>query len=384
VIFEEAYTNMPGVVVSRQSTELEVSYYVYGGTNGGTYAFTLLNGSRLEQVSGGTLPVTGHVAAAESRTITARYRGRLPSASENDVEAVATFVEDVTARTLPAARDQMTAVKVELDAVYVASGNPDQHRHVYGVGERIQLRHEPSDATVEWTVRGGDYHSEIVEDAGCDGLLRLHFLGGSTTILGVSHEDADYTSKIDLVEPEGVVCRHQAWDGTCAPVGQAGGFGMNLELYIVPTNVSFQGIDVSEIPCNTIIPPTGYYSLTNFNGVLSHCLAAGAGPWHHVKPGNYWCVDNAGSGIRRPVWTDGTMTWNIPIQWYQRLEDSSSWSVGTVHAAGRLIGGAEDAYQQVFDINADGTVRVTKHQHWIDRTTNAVIRLDGSIIHQGD
>ena len=45
VIFEEAYTNMPDVVVPRRSTDVEVSYYVNGGTNGGTYAFTLVNGA---------------------------------------------------------------------------------------------------------------------------------------------------------------------------------------------------------------------------------------------------------------------------------------------------------------------------------------------------
>jgi hypothetical protein len=55
-----------------------------------------------------------------------------------------------------------------------------------------------------------------------------------------------------------------------------------------------------------------------------------------------------------------------------------------VHSDGRLIGGSENAYQQVFEITESGTVKVAKHQHWIERTTNDVIRLDGVTVHDGN
>ena len=81
--------------------------------------------------------------------------------------------------------------------------------------------------------------------------------------------------------------------------------------------------------------------------------------------------------------SDGQLQWNIPIQWYQRLEASGSWPRGFIHADGRLIGGAEDAYLQEFNMTSEGTVKVTKHEHWVDRTTNDVIRLDGIVVHTG-
>ena len=159
---------------------------------------------------------------------------------------------------------------------------------------------------------------------------------------------------------------------------------MRLSLYISPMYVSFQGIDVSEIPCETVLQPTGYYATTNFDGVLVHNFDAEAGYWHHVSAGNYWCIDDAKSNVRRQVWSNGTMTWNVPVQWYQRLDATESWTRGSVHSDGRLIGGSESAYQQVFEITESGTVKVTKHQHWIERTTNDVIRLDGVTVHDGD
>ena len=43
---------------------------------------------------------------------------------------------------------------------------------------------------------------------------------------------------------------------------------MQLWLYIDPLDVSFQGIDISEIPCTTVLKPEGYYATTNFDGVV--------------------------------------------------------------------------------------------------------------------
>ena len=158
---------------------------------------------------------------------------------------------------------------------------------------------------------------------------------------------------------------------------------MNLTLYIGPMDVSFQGIDVSEIPCASIVTPVGYYATTNFTGVLSHTADAGAGLWHHIKEGNRWGIDNAASNIRTPPWSEGRMTWKIPVQWYKRLDSPTSWPERTVHPDGKLIGGSESAYLQVFEITADGTIKISKHGHWIDRTTEDVIRLDGKKVHGG-
>jgi len=303
VIFEEAYTNMPGVVVPRQSTEVEVSYYVYGGTNGGTYAFTLLNGSRLELVSGDTLPVTGHVAAAESRTITARYRGRLPSASENDVEAVATFVEDVTARTLPAARDQMTAVKVALVAQSDYPAN--KSRHVFGPLELFDVQTLPS--------------CYALVDEGAPGSA-----GDSTIHLGVG--DVDYSIEISVIYPSNAVSGEfvrtmtdsdwtsQSVTPLCAGVV---GAGFVAKWRLQPTYVSFANLEVVE----------GYAPMENKGGcfldeisyppsLYEHNVGAGAERIVNVSADNQiGNLDFVGVQLGVPPATNGWFSLVIPLRW---------------------------------------------------------------------
>ena len=77
------------------------------------------------------------------------------------------------------------------------------------------------------------------------------------------------------------------------------------------------------------------------------------------------------------------MTWKIPIQWFERLESSLSWLDGMVFSDGKLVGGSEVAYLQVFNMTECGTARVSKHGHWASRTTNDMIRLDGRVVHEG-
>lgn len=74
VIFEDAYTNMPEEVVGKQSTgTVEAEFYVYGGTNGGMYAFSIVNSNKLKRVGGSYLPRRGHVAVGESFRIKVEY-----------------------------------------------------------------------------------------------------------------------------------------------------------------------------------------------------------------------------------------------------------------------------------------------------------------------
>ena len=135
VVFEDEYENEPGVTVPRRSTNTGVEFYVYGGTNGGTYAFTFVNGAKLIQIDGGTLPVTGHVAAAESVAVMARFEGRAASGGEGDIVAKAEFTEDETGRTLTDATSALTAVKVEVEPAESISGC--QYRHKMGVCDKF-------------------------------------------------------------------------------------------------------------------------------------------------------------------------------------------------------------------------------------------------------
>ena len=383
VIFEDGYENTPGSWVARRSTRVTLTCAVHGGMKGGTATFACTN---LEKLDGGVLPPTVVVPAGRCITYEIGYSGRLPSGGADDIVVRGTFVENnAEPGTAPlTSESKLTSVRVELEAVYVAPENASQSRHVYGVGEKVKLMHSPQSVGLTWGKIPDDIWSDLESGNGCDNVLKLHYLGGTITGVVATFNGVDYQPSISVCEPQEVVCRRWEWDGECSPKGSAGGFGMKLWLYIGPMHVSFQGIDVAEIPCNTIIPPTGYYATTNFNGVLSHTIAAGAGYWHHVATSNYWCRDDAKSNLRRPKWSAGRMIWNIPIQWYQRLESSESWTLGTIHSDGRLIGGAEDVYTQTFEMFDDGTITVSKHTHWIERTTNDVIRIDGATTHNGE
>ena len=384
VIFEDGYWNTPTNWVERQSTQTELHCVAHGGPNGGHVRFEILGEDKLERVSGHVLPVEQDVGPGKKIDFTIVYKGRLPSTAAEDIIVTTTFTENVPDATQEQDEEKLTSVKVELEAVYVAPANTNQNRHVYGVGEKVKLRHFPVGARLSWSLGADDFFSDLLDGDGCDNILQLHFLGGTISDVVASCYGESYHPPISVMEPQAIVCNQQVWNNECRPKGQAGGFGMRLWLYIGPMNVSFQGIDVSEIPCETVLQPSGYYATTNFDGVLVHNLDAGAGYWHHVSVGNYWCMDDAGSNDRRQVWSNGTMTWNIPIQWYQRLDATESWARGSVHSDGRLIGGSENAYQQVFEITESGTVKVAKHQHWIERTTNDVIRLDGVTVHDGN
>lgn len=137
IIFEDAYENEPGVTVPRSSTDTEVEFYVYGGTNGGTYAFSIVNGGKLNRIGGGRLPKTGSIAAGKSFTYKVRYEAMEASGSEDDIIAKAEFMEFGTGQRLSDETATLTAVKVGLVVVANAPTNECEHRHTYGVRELV-------------------------------------------------------------------------------------------------------------------------------------------------------------------------------------------------------------------------------------------------------
>lgn len=80
-------------------TDAEVEFYVYGGTNGGTYAFSIVNGDKLRHVGGDRLSEVA-VAAGQTITVRARYEAVSASGSEGDIVAKAEFTEAETHRHL--------------------------------------------------------------------------------------------------------------------------------------------------------------------------------------------------------------------------------------------------------------------------------------------
>ena len=383
VIFEDGYWNKPGEWVGRHSTTSTLHCIVHGGPNGGRVRFEVENAARLSPLAGPSLPFEQDVSPGNRIEFSVVYEGASPSAAEDDVVAIATYTEDADGAETVSMSNSLTSVRVELEADYVAPENPSQYRHIYGVGERIKCRHQPTSVSVIWRVASYSAENVISDDSGCDKEITFAHLAVNKPIVEVECCNAEYLPQFVLIEPTDVVAYSAFWNGMCLPRARAGGFGMKMNLYVYPMYVSFQGIDMVEVPCNDVVPPIGYYASTNFNGYLSHCSDAGAGWWHHVKPGNYWTEDEACSGERHMPWSNGNLVWNVPIAWNYRFDDVLSWPRNHYSSTCKRIG-ADSTFQQIYGIDCTGSVAIEKFDHVCERNTNDVVAVDYVIVHEGD
>ena len=383
VIFENAYENQPGQWTPKNSTRTRLNIVANGGPNGATLSVTQANISKLASISGPDLPLAAVTVPAETQvSYSIVYEGMQHSQDANDIVVVAALSENIT-EIVSIATGRVSSVSVELSPIYEAPENPCVHRHVYGVGEKIECRHVPLSISGTWRIDGIEGFNSLDAGNGCDNVLTLSFIGAEVPDLRFGVPDVEYTFQLQMLVPTGIVCTFARWDGCCSARGLAGGFGMKQHLYVLPMSVSFQGIDMQETPCSEVIPPSGYYASTNYTGVLSHTIAAEAGWWHHIKPGNYWTEDNPYAAVRYPPFAEGVMTWKIPISWFQRFDGELSWpqTFGSISQC-RVV--ASEAYRQTFTMSDEGTISIAKFGYVVERSTNDVVRLDGQVVHEGD
>ena len=191
----------------------------------------------------------------------------------------------------------------------------------------------------------------------------------------VFYRSVTHSPSMMVVEPQLVVTRSATATGWFWP-GQVGMGCLRTENYIGPMHVSFQGVKVAEIPCESVIPPEGWFASTNYTGSLSHDYYAGAGPLHPITDGNYWMADEAGRDVPYGNWFAGRMTWKIPIGWKRILSDGDDFTHmknpdfeqwGVASSRPLLIGGSEDSYLQIFKIDENGTASVEKFGHRLSR-----------------
>jgi hypothetical protein len=162
----------------------------------------------------------------------------------------------------------------------------------------------------------------------------------------------------DVVEPSGVSSTIRSRDGFNSSISEVGA-GMQLDVVIQPTSVSFSKIEMEE-PAE---PTTGitHYFLNVDLARISHA-GNGAGPWHPVNCGNYIMgppidfFDHASSyDWQGPFGQGGSYTWPIhPI-----------WRVVGDTATHSLSGWTD----QIMTLSSDGTMRVDKLGHHVTRHT---------------
>ena len=396
VIFEDAYENLPGQWVGKRSTRTRLNIVACGGPSGGTLTVASSNLAKLTHLSGPDLPFAPVAVPASTQvSYSVVYEGNEASAAADDIIVTATLTDAGTgeAWTNDCA---LTAVRLELTPVWAAPENPCTNRHVYGVGERVRVRTFPESATTILDVTRINEDESWLYDNIVDFDERIYAcpIYTATPNLKVTYREAEYNPSMTIIEPSEVISRGVGWDAYNAPCllpGLVGGALLVITNYVGPMNVSFHGIMVSEIPCAHTNMPSGFFATTNYTGRWTHSFVFddGWGMATRVGTNNYWTVDRAGHSGTYDNWSAGRLVWDVPIGWFRmRFDGDDRHGVAeTEHACNSnaatrplLIGGAPNAYQQVFSISEDGTVSIEKHGHALSRSRYCRILLDGQTI----
>ena len=377
VIFEEAYLDSDHGAKPKRSTRVQLTVSAYGGTHGGSLSLSSQNLGKLAAVAGGTinLPAVTNIAPQELFFSTCVYEAAAVSGSTNDIKVLGTFTENETG--LPSdSNASLTSVKLEFTPDYLIDNYI--HRHRVGVRETAKCSWTPASVAV-------------VCEAGTGG--RLNLIDGKWYYVAPLTADASpyltalcqgtrYQLALDVVEPQSVVAKSVDAFDYGVPPNVAGGAGMDLELVILPTNVSFMGIAVQEVPSD-YKDPQGYFANSYFDFAWSHTTNMKAGVWHDIHAHNYFMNDYAEMGERLPGmttsgeiaeddtygWIAGTMNWFIPAGWNETGSDETDSPVKQFCV-----------YWQRFRMESDGTLEVEKLANVVQRKTNTVVRLNGEIV----
>ena len=377
VIFEEAYLDSEYGARPKRSTRVQLTVSAYGGTHGGSLSLSSQNLGKLSAVGGGTidLPAVTNIVPYESFFSTCVYEAADVSGSMNDIKVLGTFTETETGVSSDSI-GSLTAVKLEFTPDYSIDNCP--HRHRVGIRETAKCSWMPTAATVTCVagmggstdLRNGMWHYIAPLTAGASPYL-------TAVCQGVLYQLA-----LDVVEPESVVAKSAVAFDYGVPTNVAGGAGMELELVILPTNVSFMGIAVQEVPSD-YKDPQGYFANPYFDFMWSHTTNMRAGVWHNIQAHNVFMYDYAEMGDCLPNmtpdgeiadedaygWIAGTMNWFIPVGWNRPS------SVATDAPVKEFC-----VYWQRFKMASDGTLEVEKLENIVQRKTNTVVRLNGDVV----
>ena len=379
VLFEDEYEDAPGVTKPRRSTRVRLTIDAYGGAQGGTLWLTGMNMDKLIAIDGDvTLPYSQEIPANTTYHASSVYEGVSASVSVNDVTVNGSLLLNGQSTQIDSLA-QLTSMKIELQTVREAPSNPSMHRHVHGIGEMVLLNYHPS----------GNVALDLVDaNESGTGSARLITWG----ISNVQHQltirlaDARYVPMISVLTPNGIEGQRVQSQTFGLPAGVAGGLALVQRYRVHPSNVSFEGLSIEEVPCDEEIPPEGYFVYTATNVFhRSHTRAAKAGVWVTVSSGNILggpdSFDKAGftGSLQRRTpegvltddptygWcTGGSLTWKIPFGWNKHPHSLSADPVERF---------AEET-RQVFRISANGDFRMEKLGHYAERKIDGRVFVD--------
>ena len=359
VFYEDAYTNAPNDVVAKHSTNTTLTVFAYGGDSGGMLYVSDQKIGKLVRVGGKAIsfPYTAFVPPQSGVSFSIEYEAAECSDSINDISVTA-MITSCEGGLSVSDSDTTTSVKVRITA---CRQFPDfRRRHIYGICEDIWCEWFPKSAAITWTHSGEGSWAEIWPT-----YRRFVFpREPCAPVLTVTHDDVSYDIDLTCVAPNSINAKFSNYMVATPPTaGKSGLVGMLLQLTLMPTNVSFEGLYVEEIPTTTGTH-TGYFDVPAFSNWWCHTRANGAGDWHLTGVESIFTVDEA---VMReeclPPWSTGEITWQIPVEW--AFSSTNAAGTGTLFYSG----------VQRFLIDTEGTVSVEKFKYIISRSTNDVFSL---------
>ena len=364
IIFEDEYENAPGETVPRRSTRTTLRCTAYGGERGGNLTVDLSGMDALRLVSG-TPPSGRTLAPGEYVEFEAEYEAEKASSQENGTVAKVSFTENETNITFDD-EDKMTVVKVEVSPVnQFPSGYPN--RHVFGVCEKFECQIIPDVSYILW-----NDIEDVVWDEKRDN-YRSGFMPMYSCVrnLTLGYARVSFDAHLTCVTPSGIDATLFSISSVSGSKNMAGDIGMLLKFSLLPSNVSFAGLRVSEDPSSHGVH-TGYFSDSLWSDKWSHTSENGAGTWHTVdSKSNYYAMDEAYIGNCPPPWSSGVLSWEIPNVWLPPTgRGGENVPIKTTFKV----------VWQTMSIIPDGTVSVSKHGHTVSRSTNDVIMINGVVL----
>ena len=232
----------------------------------------------------------------------------------------------------------------------------DRARLKFGVGEEITFKVAPEQANATWTTTVGALNTTT----GSNVTLTLDDTVGAAKKVTADYLGQSLKKEFEIFAPTGVDNATIASTAS-GTVGNAGA-GMHLKpIVVAPTDVSFYNVQLLEVGRDAT-NVTGYFTT---HAPPSH-IGHGADAWFKLDEENQWPFFydfiNLGSADCPAPWTiAGSFTWDIPAKWkvVSRLATSSEHTI--------------TGWNQIFSIQAGGTVSIQKFGRTVTRTTSNVV-----------
>lgn len=358
ILFEDAYTNAPGEVVARQSTWVQICVSFTTGASAASGTFSVSQGGeriRLHSAKrSGTVvgaPQAVDLPAQSACRMVFYAEGIKASSALNDVKLLA---EITSGGSLASDIKTVTVGQVKVETK-VDFPQGFRTRHIYGVAELVECAIQPYLLNVVWNCSYTNQQTVTATSWEYEMPSSPRFVTFKVNCSG-----ACLPITMRAVAPSGYYVPREPY-GIIFPkvqIGDSGGFGMLLDLGVMPTNVCFSRVRVIEGVSSDDVH-SGYYA--NKTNDWHHGIAEGAWKiWSEVSDSNLAGQDEVIAGTNAPPWQKGVLCWRIPNYWRTVTDPTTNYFCTT---------------PQIFRMYTNGTQALTKFNWMVFRQTNTNTRI---------